>query len=256
MRSSNGDIHIEAGGKVAIDKLEASGAKISVEADRLGIDNVSNLGETANVISINGVDGEAASYVGVGSSDGKDLLIANSKVENAIITAIDNAGLQNVALKEKAIIKVGDVIVDVNNGANISADISIGELVISGSDITATNALTSVDKTLTINGSHRTPTVESVAEEALRVAENSDEKFRNTVLADTAKKISQNHIDEYGKPKEQHQDIEIAEYQLIIDEGAAVAEQMIIVSGNGSKKTAKTDSENHIGNEDDKEDKK
>ena len=95
-----------------------------------------------------------------------------------------------------------------------------------------------------------------MAEEALTVAENNDEKFRNTVLADTAKEISQNHIDEYGNPKEQHQDIEIAEYQLIIDDGAAVAEQMIIVSGNGSKKTVKTASENHIGNEDDKEDKK
>ena len=153
-------------------------------------------------------------------------------------------------------VKVGDVIVDVNNGANISADISIGELVISGSDITATNALTSVDKTLTINGSHRTPTVESVAEEALKVAENSDEKFRDTVLADVVKEISQNHADAYGKPKEQHQDIEIAEYQPIIDDGAVVAEQMIIVSVNDSKKIAKTDSENHIGNEDDKEDKK
>ena len=95
-----------------------------------------------------------------------------------------------------------------------------------------------------------------MAEEALTVAENNDEKFRDTVLADVVKEISQNHVDTYGNPKEQHQDIEIAEYQLIIDEGAAVAEQMIIVSGNGSKKTAKTVCENHIGNEDDKEDKK
>ena len=159
-------------------------------------------------------------------------------------------------LKEKAIIKVGDVIVDVNNGANFSTDVSIGKLFVSGNDITDTNALTSVDKTLTINGSHKTPTVESLAETEVKVAENSDEKFRDAVIADDVKEISQNHIDAYGKPKEQHPDIEFAEPQSIIGDDAVVSERMIIVSINDSKKTAKTVSETHIGNEDDKKDRK
>ena len=256
LHSTNGDISIKANGKVAIDKLETSSAKISVEADRLGIDSVTNLGEAANEISINGANGEVANYVGIGSSDGKELLIADSKVENVIVTTADNAGLQNIALKEKAIIKVGDVIVDVNNGANFSTDVSIGKLFVSGNDITATNALTSVDKTLTINGSHKTPTVESLAETEVKVAENSVEKFRNNIIADDVKEISQNHIDAYGKPKEQHPDIEFADLQSIIGDDAVVSEQMIIVSGDDSKKTVKTVSEIHIGNEDDKENKK
>ncbi len=166
-----GSIKLESGETVAIDTLVTNDNVAQIEANMVGIDDAQNMGDGATEISIDGSRGDAAYYVGIGTSDTNPLNVINSTIENLSMNAIDNVGLHNTTISGDATINAGRVQVDITRNENNTYSINIGELSISGSDIITSEYFAYVLDGVTINGSHRIPTHLACAEDSLYAAQ-------------------------------------------------------------------------------------
>ena len=166
-----GSIKLEAGETVAIDTLVTNDNVAQIEANMVGIDDAQNMGDGATEISIDGSKGDAAYYVGIGTSDTNPLNVIDSTIENLSVNAIDNVGLYNTTISGDATINAGRVQVDITRNENNPYSINIGELSISDSDIITSEYFAYVLDGVTINGSHRAPTHLACAENSLYSAQ-------------------------------------------------------------------------------------
>lgn len=178
LESDTGNITLSAGATIAIDTINTKDGAVDIKANVLGIDDLQNSGADTTQITINGSQGDATYYVGIGTSDDNTMRITDSTIENLAVTAIDNVGLSNTIISGDALLKAGKVQMNITQNPHNDYSLYIGDILVSGINIDTTEPLSYVLDGITLNGSHREPTHLSVAEASLYVSEYGGKKAR------------------------------------------------------------------------------
>ena len=165
--SATGKLNLQAGDSVAIDTLLTEDNVAQIKANIVGIDDAQNLGTGATEIQVNGSKGEAAYYVGIGTSDNNTLQLSDSNVEQLVLNAKDNVQVKNTYVNGDGSISAGKVLVGITNNPHNEYSLKIGELTISDDEVTSSEKFAYVLDGIDLNGSHRTETKVRVSERSL-----------------------------------------------------------------------------------------